>query len=66
MWNPYRKLMLRIRLKKHNIGNAIIHFHSNRRKALPKMMTVIVTVFDEAGLTVSDKKTETMLLRTPD
>ena len=28
-------------------------------------MTVIVTVFDAAGLTVSEK-TETMLLRTPD
>ena len=33
---------------------------------LAKMMTVIVTVFEEAGLTVSDKKAETMLLRTPD
>ena len=30
------------------------------------MMTVIVTVFESAGLTVSEKKTETMLLRTPD
>ena len=29
------------------------------------MMTVIVTVFEAAGLTVSEKKTETMLLRTP-
>ena len=29
-----------------------------------KMMTVIVTVFEAAGLT--EKKTETMLLRTPD
>ena len=29
-----------------------------------KMMTVIVTVFEAAGLTVSDQKTETMLLRT--
>ena len=29
------------------------------------MMTVIVTVFEAAGLTVSEK-TETMLLRTPD
>ena len=33
---------------------------------LAKMMTVIVTVFEAAGLTVSEKKTETMLLRTPD
>ena len=33
---------------------------------LAKMMTVIVTVFEEAGLTVSEKKTETMLLQTPD
>ena len=32
---------------------------------LAKMMTVIVTVFEAAGLTVSEKKTETMLLRTP-
>ena len=30
------------------------------------MMTVIVTVFEAAGLTVSEKKIETMLLRTPD
>ena len=29
------------------------------------MMTVILTVFEAAGLTVSEKKTETMLLRTP-
>ena len=33
---------------------------------LAKMMAVIVTVFEAAGLTVSEKKTETMLLRTPD
>ena len=30
------------------------------------MMTVIVTVFEATGLTVYEKKTETMLLRTPD
>ena len=30
------------------------------------MMTAIVTVFEAAGLTVSENKTETMLLRTPD
>ena len=30
-----------------------------------KMMTVILTVFETAGLTVSEKKTATMLLRTP-
>ena len=35
-------------------------------EGLAKMMTVIVTVFEPAGLTVSEKKTETMLLRTPD
>ena len=36
-------------------------------EGLAKMMTVIVTVLEAAGLTVSDKKTETMLLlRTPD
>ena len=34
-------------------------------EGLAKMMTVIVTVFVAAGLTVSEK-TETMLLRTPD
>ena len=33
---------------------------------LAKMMTVIVTVFEAAGLTVPEKMTETMLLRTPD
>ena len=32
---------------------------------LAKMMTVIVTVFEAAGLTISEE-TETMLLRTPD
>ena len=30
------------------------------------MMTVLVTVFEAADLTVSGNKTETMLLRTPD
>ena len=30
------------------------------------MMTVIVTVFEDAGLTVSEKRIETMLLRTLD
>ena len=30
------------------------------------MMTVIVTVFEAVGLTVLEKKTETMLLQTPD
>ena len=30
------------------------------------MMTVVVTVFEAADLTVSENKTETMLLRTPD
>ena len=38
---------------------------SKSAEGLAKMMTVIVTVFDAAGLTVSEKKTETMLLRTP-
>ena len=32
---------------------------------LAKMMAVIVIVFEAAGLTVSEKKTENMLLRTP-
>ena len=38
---------------------------SKSADGLAKMMTVIVTVFEAAGLTVSEK-TETMLLRTPD
>ena len=38
---------------------------SKSAEGLAKMMTVIVTVFEAAGLTVS-LKTETMLLRTPD
>ena len=39
---------------------------SKSAEGLAKMMTVIVTVFEAAGLTVSAKKTETMMLRTPD
>ena len=39
---------------------------SKSAEGLAKMMTVIVTVFEAAGFTVSEKKTETMLLRTPD
>ena len=35
-------------------------------ESLAKMMTVIVIVFEAAGLTVSEKKTETTLLRTSD
>ena len=38
---------------------------SKSAEGLAKMMTVIVTVFEAAGLTISEKKTETMLLRTP-
>ena len=34
-------------------------------EGLANMITVIVTVFKAAGLRVSEKKTETMLLRTP-
>ena len=30
------------------------------------MMAVIAAVFEAAGLTVSEKKTETILLQTPD
>ena len=37
-----------------------------RRNCLARMVTVIVTVFEAADLTVSDKKTEAMLLRPPD
>ena len=36
------------------------------KEGLARMMIVIVTVFEAVGLTVSDRKTETMLLRTPD
>ena len=39
---------------------------SKSAERLAKMTTVIVTVFDIAGLTVSENKTEAMLLRTPD
>ena len=38
---------------------------SKSLEGLTKMMTVIVTVFEAAGLTVSEKKTEIMLFRTP-
>ena len=38
---------------------------SKSPEGLTKMITVIVTVFEVAGLTVSEKKTETMLFRTP-
>ena len=37
---------------------------SKSAEGLAKMITVIVTVFQAAGLTVSEKKTGTMLLRT--
>ena len=39
---------------------------SKSAKGLAKVMTVIVTVFEAAGLTASEKKTETMLLQIPD
>ena len=39
---------------------------SKSAEGLAKMMTVIVTVVEAAGRTVSEKKTATMLLRTPD
>ena len=38
---------------------------SKSAEGLATMMTVIVTVFEAVGLTVSEKETETMLLRTP-
>ena len=38
---------------------------SKSAEGLAKIMTVIVTVFEAAGLTVSEKKTETTLLPTP-
>ena len=38
---------------------------SKSPEGLTKMMKVIVTVFEAAGLTVSEKKTEIMLFRTP-
>ena len=39
---------------------------SKSAEGLAKMMIVIVTIFEAVGLTVSEKKTETTLLRTPD
>ena len=39
---------------------------STSAEGLAKMMTVIVTVLEASGLTVSAKKTDTMLLRTRD
>ena len=39
---------------------------SKSAEGLAKMMTVVVTVFEAAGLTMSEKKTETMVLQTPD
>ena len=39
---------------------------SKSAEGLVKGMTVIVAVFDAAGLTVSETKTEAMLVRTPD
>ena len=39
---------------------------SKSAEGLANIKTVIVTVFEAAGLTVSENKTETMLLRTPD
>ena len=37
---------------------------SKTAEGLAKMMTVIVIVFEAVGLIVSEKETETMLLRT--
>ena len=39
---------------------------SKSAEGLAKVMTVVVTVFEAVGLRVSEKKIETMLLRTPD
>ena len=39
---------------------------SKSAEGLSKMMTVIVTGFGAAGLTVWEKKTDTVLLQTPD
>ena len=39
---------------------------SRSAEKLAKMMTLIVTVFKAAGLTMSENKTDTMLLKTPD
>ena len=35
-------------------------------EGLAKMIAVIVTIFEAAGLTVSENQTEAMFLRTPD
>ena len=37
---------------------------SESAEGLAKMITIIVAVFEAAGFTVSENKTETMLLRT--
>ena len=39
---------------------------SRSQEGLARMMTTIVEVFEEFGLTVSAKKTETLLMRTPE
>ena len=39
---------------------------SRSQEGLTRMMTTIVEVFGEFGLTVSEKKTETLLMRAPD
>ena len=39
---------------------------SRSQEGLARMMTTIVEVFGEFGLTVSEKKTETLLMRTPE
>lgn len=38
---------------------------SKSEEALEKMMTALATLIRPEGITVSEKKTETMLLRTP-
>ena len=39
---------------------------STSADGLAKTMTVVLTAFEAAGLTVSEKKTEAMILHTPD
>ena len=39
---------------------------SKSEEGLAKMMAIVVTVFDAAGLSVSEKKADTMLLQTRD
>ena len=48
------------------LGNAVCRVVSRSQEGLARMMTTIVEVFEEFSLTVSEKKTETLLMRAPE